>query len=156
MASRQRIEGPRKKSTRVERPGVGVPSQVVDRYWLEAQRKSRKYPKHTEHGGKWLIFVPTSGIDSGWRTIKLAVEDGRLGESAKVSTAKPNPNSTDPMKHVICVYTYDANDIEDVKRIRQQLRELGVIQKIPYKTDDATFAGRYEKTGHKRISSLYE
>jgi hypothetical protein len=61
-------------------------------------------------------------VDDVWFKIKKAVEEGRLGGSAKVSTAKPNPLSKDPRKHVICVYTYDWTDEEDVRRIREELK----------------------------------
>ena len=103
-----------------------------------------------------MIFVPTEAADDVWQKIKRAVEEGRLGSSAKVSTAKPNPNSTDSSKHVICVYTYDADDEPDLRQIRSSLRLLGVTNKIAYMTDDATFQGKYRKSGDKRISLYYE
>lgn len=73
-----------------------------------------------------------------------------------MSTARPNPNATDSSTKVICVYTYDWTDQEDVMRIRQQLRDLGVTSKIPYKADEDTYAGRYRNRGNKRISKYYE
>ena len=45
---------------------------------------------------------------------------------------------------LICVYTYNFEDLDDVRRVRLRLRELGYIKKIPYKTDD------------KKVSLLYE
>ncbi len=48
---------------------------------------------------------------------------------------------------VICVYTYDWTDEADVRRVRQELRALGITSKIPYKTDDDTNAGRYSSQG---------
>jgi hypothetical protein len=133
-----------------------VPSQMTDEYWLYATRKRGQYPKATTKSGKWLVFVPVSQVDEVWVKIKDATEEGRLGDSAKVATAKPNPNSSDPSKKVICVYTYDWTDEEDVRRIRDELRALGIVSKIPYKTDGDTSAGRYAKRGHKRISKYYE
>ena len=47
-------------------------------------------------------------MDSMWSGVADAVRAGRLGDAAKVSTARPNPNAQDPAMHVICVYTYDA------------------------------------------------
>ncbi len=132
------------------------PSQVIDKYWIFAFRKKGTYPEDTPNSGKWLIFVDRKEVDETWEKIKKAVEEGKLGGSAKVSTAKPNPNATDPNTHVICVYTYDWTDREDVKRIREELRKLGITKKIPYKADEDTLKGRYSKTGHKRISKYYE
>jgi hypothetical protein len=95
-------------------------------------------------------------VNALWDDIKRAVENGHLGGEAKVSTAKPNPLAKNPEKHVICVYTFDAENVEDVKRIRQVLREMGIAQKLPYKSDDATTAGEYEKAGNRRVSTFYE
>jgi len=57
---------------------------------------------------------------------------------------------------VICVYTYDWTDKEDVKRIRQELRDLGITRKIPYKADRETLSGKYAIRGDKRISKYFE
>ena len=132
------------------------PTKEKREYWLSAERKVGSYPEHTDRGGKWLIFVPSGAVDGVWQKVKRAVEEGKLGSAAKVSTAKPNPNSTDSSRHVICVYTYDADDEADIRQIRSSLRQLGVTNKISYKTDDATFQGKYRKSGDKRISLYYE
>lgn len=132
------------------------PSNERREYWLFAERKVGSYPVHTERGGKWLIFVSSDEVDEVWQKIKQAVEEGKLGNTAKVSTAKPNPNSTDSSKHVICVYTHDAHDETDVHVIRSSLRKLSVANKIPYKTGDATLQGKYRKLGDKRVSLYYE
>jgi hypothetical protein len=86
----------------------------------------------------------------------MATEEGRLGDSAKVATARTNPNAVDQDKKVICVYTYDWQDREDVMRIRAELRALGITWKIPYKADADTCAGRYRVAGHTRIGKYYE
>ncbi|RLI69082.1 MAG: hypothetical protein DRP02_11335 [Candidatus Gerdarchaeota archaeon] len=132
------------------------PSEVRDVYWLYAKRKKGNYPAYTPRGGKWLIFVHVKEIDEVWRKIKKATEDGKLGNGAKVATAKPNPNARNPDIKVICVYTYDWTDEEDVRRIREELRKLGITQKIPYKTDEDTLKGKYRIKGHTRISKYYE
>jgi hypothetical protein len=131
------------------------PSQVTDEYWLFANRKQGSYPQHSENGGKWLIFVPIERIDKVWSTIQLATEAGRLGEMSKVATAKDNPNATKSSIKVICVYSYDWTDEEDVMRIRQELRQLRIIRKIPYKADEDTDSGKYANQGMKRISKYY-
>jgi len=132
------------------------PSQVKHEYWLYAERKSGDYPKATTNSGKWLIFAPISQIDGLWTKIKLATEDGRLGDLAKVATARPNPIATNPRTKVICVYTYDWTDEADVRRVREELRALGITSRIAYKADSDTDAGRYSRLGHKRISKYYE
>ena len=133
------------------------PSEITQVYWLYAFRKKGQYPKLASRSGKWLIFVSPKNVDEVWRKIKKAVEEGRLGNSAKVSTAKTNPLRSKRSKgHVICVYTYDWTDKKDVKRIREELRKLGITKKIPYKADEDTLAGRYHTTDHDRVSKYYE
>ena len=135
---------------------TNTPSKAKKDYWIFAERELDDYPDHTARSGKWLIFVPKADVDEVWKKIMQAVEKGKLGGTAKVSTAKPNPNSIDTSKHVICVYTYDADDIVDVRRVRQALRELEILGKISYKTDDSTFKGKYRKAGDTKISLYYE
>lgn len=134
----------------------GKPSKVKRSYWLRAFRSTSDYPKSTIRNGKWLIFALREQIDEIWEKVKATLEAGKLGNSAKVSTALPNPNSMDRRKHVICVYTCDGEDVADVRRIRESLREIGIVNKIPYKTDRATLEGKYQKSGSKRISLYYE
>jgi len=131
------------------------PSQVTNEYWFFANRKQGTYPPHSENGGKWLIFVPIERIDKVWFKIKFATEEGRLGEISKVATTKDNPNAANSNIKVICVYTYDWMDEEDVMRIRHELRQLGIIRKIPYKADKDTDLGKYASQGRKRISKYY-
>lgn len=132
------------------------PSQVTDGYWIYAERKTGKYSEATDRSGKWLIFLSPERIDAVWNRVKKATEEGRLGGSAKAATAKPNSNATDPGRKVICVYSYNWEDKEDVMRIRAELRALGIRWKIPYKADVDTDAGKYRAAGHTRISKYYE
>ncbi len=132
------------------------PSEVTDRYWLLAHCKSARYPKPTARSGKWLVFVDKKDVDEVWAKIKKAVEGGKLGSEAKVATAKPNPNATNPNDKVICVYTYDYANEEDVKRIREELRKVGITNRIPYKSDEDTLSGKYQIKGHTRISKYFE
>ncbi|MHA2357172.1 MAG: putative phosphothreonine lyase domain-containing protein [Candidatus Heimdallarchaeaceae archaeon] len=129
------------------------PSEVNDRYWITAIRLEGTYPAHTIKGGKWLIFANIDQIDEIWLKIKKATEEGKLGGSSKVATNKPNPNAVHQDEKVICVYTYDCTDEDDVMRIRKELRKLGITKKIRYKTDQATLEGKYSK--HAEKTSVY-
>ena len=132
------------------------PSEVTDVYWIYAERKKGKYPKPTSRSGKWLIFVDPKNVDEVWAKIKEAVEEGKLGDSAKVATAKQNLLAGKSNAKVICVYTYDWADERDVRRIREELRKLGITNKIPYKADEDTLSGKYRMKGHARLSKYYE
>ena len=124
-----------------------MPSQVTDDFWIRAHRSQGEYPEHTTKGGKWLVFAKLDEIDEWWEEIKTATEAGKLGGHAKVATACPS--SYDPNKKVICVYTYDGDDEEDVTRVRQELRALGVTWPCSYKTDEDTRQGKYSASGHR-------
>jgi hypothetical protein len=132
------------------------PSEVSDVSWLYARRKADGYPVNSPRGGKWLVFVKLAHVDAVWEKVKAATEQGLLGGSSKAATMKPNPNATNPDTKVICVYTYDWADEEDVRRVREKLRELGIVARIPYKADADSRAGDYAHRGDKRISKYYE
>src|SRR5262249_2246457 len=104
---------------------------------IAVYRKYGTYPEdHPTRDGKWLIWLSPANVDRYWKHIRAAVELGKLGNWAKVSTAgsireaKPN--------HVVCIYTYDYEDREDVMRIREVLRKIGIKQKIRYKANEDT------------------
>lgn len=132
-----------------------LPSKTTNAYWLYAKRKVGIYPEYTIRGGKWLIFVSDRNVDRIWIKIKSAVENGRLGSLAKVATAKVNPGFANSTR-VICVYTYDWKDEQDVKRIREELRRMGIVRKITYKTDEDTYEGKYSTTSTEKVSKYYE
>lgn len=125
------------------RAGGDRPSRYTGDHYLHATgpEPAEGSPRRA---GKWLIFVSRSRVDALWDAIRRAVESGRLGHAAKVSTALPDPLSPDPKKHMICVYTPNEEDAADVRRVRAVLRGLGVTWKIPYKSDAVARAGQYE------------
>jgi len=103
-----------------------------------------------EHAGKWLIFQEPEAADDAWKKVRDATVSLDLGISAKVSTAKPNPDSRDS-RRVIYVYTKDWADEADVMRVRENLKNLGFIDRIGYKRNLETFAGEYAQKG-KRVT----
>jgi hypothetical protein len=125
------------------------PSQVTGDYWIYAWRHEGSYPQPTERSGKWLLFVPSEKIDAAWATIKRATEQGRLGDSAKAAAARPNALAIDAQKKVICVYTYDGDDRDDVGRVLRELRALGFGARLFWKADAATLAGVYSGAGRR-------
>src|SRR5260221_12912452 len=107
-----------------------LPTQEKKPGWIHCYRKTGFYPDDTDRSGKWLIWLSPENIDRYWAKIKQAVEEGKLGYAAKVSTA--GSLSEKYPRYVVCVYTYDDEDKDDVMRIRQGLRELGIKLSIPY------------------------
>jgi hypothetical protein len=121
-----------------------IPSTFSEDYWIDAHGPSAA-PQAADRGGKWLLFVDRENVDEVWKKISQAVRTGGLGPSAKVSTARANPLSRKPDKHVIYVYTLDAEDENDVHRVRDHLRQLGFQAPIAYKTNKATLEGEYSQ-----------
>lgn len=135
---------------------IQLPSNETQTLWITKRRARNDYPKPGEHTGKWLIFIERAKVDGWWIDISNAVGAGQLGHAAQVSTARPNPVSRDPSMHVICVYSYDHRDVDDVLRVRNVLRKMGVTWKIGYKTNAATRAGKYQVRGDTHVSTYWE
>ena len=127
----------------------------MNAYWIYAENKTGNYPQDFEYGGKWLIFSSVYNAKRIWLKIKRATENGTLGNLAKMATAKPNGVFTNSKVRVICVYTYDWRDKDDVMRVREELRKIGITRKIAYKADEDTYRGLYSNNGDSRISKYF-
>jgi hypothetical protein len=128
------------------------PSKNIDDYWVFVESKKINY-NYTLKSGKWLIFIDVSNLDFVWQKIADATEKGLLGLSSKASTSKENPNSPNQNIKVICIYTYNSDDVADVSRIAWNLYKLGVVGKVlNYKEDKSTIDNKYANRGHKNIS----
>jgi hypothetical protein len=132
------------------------PSQNADDYWIYAESPERRPVDSAtaETYGKWQVFVPRIHVDQTWDTVANLVETRKLGPSAKVSTAKPNPNSSSgPDLHVIIVYAPDWRDVAQVRRILKSLREAGIARGwVHFKRDRETYAGAYVVRGRQGVS----
>ncbi|WP_332448514.1 putative phosphothreonine lyase domain-containing protein [Methanoculleus sp.] len=132
------------------RAGEGVlPSKTTRIYWIvqDAPGPAQR-GLDDEQVGKWLIFVPADEVDEAWRKVRDGTAQGALGISAKVSTAKPNPDSRDE-RYVIYVYTRDWADEADVMGLRERLRDLGFTDRIGYKRNIETYRGEYSEEGRR-------
>lgn len=123
---------------------------------MNASREAGIYPLHTDRGGKWLIFGEPSWIDAIWIEIRDATRDGLLGGLSKVRTGMANQSRAKLGSSVICVYTYDWRDRDDVMTVREELRRLGITQQIPYKADEDTRAGKYAALGDEGHAKYFE
>ena len=113
------------------------PSEVHDRPWLYAVHDQSF--SSSDKSGKWLVFFSPEYVDDWWSRVTAATLAGDLGPVSKVSTMYPT--NYDKRRKVICAYTVDADDMEDVMRVRDALRELGVTWPISYKEDAMSAAG---------------
>ena len=92
--------------------------------------------------GKWLLFPTRDHVNEVWSKVVELLGHGRLGNTAKVSVNQENENE----RHLICIYTYDHEDIVDVFRVLLAIRENFQAYNsciLNYKTDSATQSGTY-------------
>jgi len=127
------------------------PSKVIEINFIYALNKNNI--QTTKKSGKWILFFDDNdSLDLSWEKIKKSTENGDLGVYSKVVTNAPGR----PYKNkVICVYTYDYEDKEDIIRVREKLKHLGFKEKISYKKDIDTFKKRYKLRGDKNISLFF-
>lgn len=110
--------------------------------------------------GKWLIRVTCQHVEYCWGQVRDATENGSLGFAAKVSTDWGNRNDPAqtwrPNDHMICAFTRDWSDYEDVRRVAGRLAEIDAVrtQTLQYKLDIGTRMGIYSGN-HPGLVALY-
>ncbi|PPJ53281.1 hypothetical protein CBER1_11929 [Cercospora berteroae] len=104
--------------------------------------------------GKWMLFPGAANLERYWRTVATATAEGRLGPTSK--SAVLNPETAD---NLICVYTYDFSDRDEVERVLKALVDAGLCsvegKPIYYKCDAYTYLGITSKNEYKLRASLY-
>jgi hypothetical protein len=110
------------------------PSDYSAVYWIESKRKQGDYPALTSNAGEWRVKLTIENVDDVWEKVKIATENGKLGYKSKVST-RPAAGQTHPDERLLCVRTYDADDIEDVERIKKVLIEMRLNTGLIYSRD---------------------
>ncbi|KAJ5357621.1 Protein of unknown function DUF1917 [Penicillium brevicompactum] len=104
--------------------------------------------------GKWMLFPTPDEVDETWATIARAMDKGELGDTAKVA-----PNDGSGHSPLICVYTVDFADVEDVKRVAKKLVDLGLVGKGPrpifYKSDAYTLLEITSKNDYGLKASMF-
>lgn len=60
-----------------------------------------------------MLFPGPNSVDAVWNKIARATHAGELGEAAKIATKDNSARA-----QVICIYTHNFTDLEDVKRGR--------------------------------------
>ena len=126
-----------------------LPTNTTNVFWIYADYPRYIFQKAEEERlpGKWLLFETKEDINQTWNKIKEATEKGLLGPYSKVSTMKEK--GFDKNTFVICIFTEDFNNSEDVNRIENCIRDLGIQNKLSYKLNRD--AGKYEKDGHSDL-----
>jgi hypothetical protein len=100
-----------------------------------------------------MLFPHVSAIDSVWETIRVAYEEGKLCSATKMATMRrENSNAISADQKLICVYTYDSDDMADLQRVVDAQRDVGIPHRLIYKEDAATLAGEYSFNSPKPVS----
>ena len=104
--------------------------------------------------GKWMLFPSPDDYPRFWRLVAEATVAGTLGITSKAATLDETNQAG-----LICVYTYDFSDVDDVRRVLQALIDLGLCQSdgkpIYYKCDGYTYLGIQSDNEYKLRASLY-
>ena len=127
------------------------PTQAVAGAWIYAETENILYPEDTKRSGKWLVFLQEESIDRCWMYMRVALAMYRFGRKIKSSTCV---SCGERKRYVVCVYTYDYADSEDVMRIRASLRDLGIQYPITYKSNEQTRQGVYSEGVHGQKNSI--
>ena len=115
-----------------------IPNKTTRIYWIHQDNPNLSISSQLDDtAGKWLIFIDKCDVDDAWRKIRDATHNGELGISAKVSTAKDEHSD----KKVIYVFTSNWEDVDDVMRVREKLKQLGFVDRIGYKRNIETYEG---------------
>ena len=105
-----------------------------------------------------MLFPPLAQVDNAWAKVCHAVDADRLGITAKVATASDDGYFS---SRLICIYTADFTDIQDVKRVLREMVKLGLVKTDTpngvsyYKCDAWTHLGIYSKNEYGLKPSVY-
>ena len=102
-----------------------------------------------EHGvitGKWMLFPSSAKVNAVWQLVAEATISEQLGCGAKVATDGGLGND---WPRLICVYTEDCSDHEDVERVLRKLAEMGLVNQ---KEAAGAPRGIYYKSGKSVLS----
>jgi len=109
--------------------------------------------------GKWMLFPSPSQVNYCWSLVAHGTATGELGHAAKVATDDGSGSA-----RLICIYTENFADMEDVKRLLERLLGMGLVNRngamgegwaIYYKADAYTYLDIMSKNVWGLKPSLY-
>ncbi|KAJ7728244.1 hypothetical protein B0H16DRAFT_1589360 [Mycena metata] len=113
--------------------------------------------------GKWMLFPTVEEVNEIWALVANATANNRLGIGTKIATAGKEEGDR---CRLICVYTRDFTDKEDVERVLLELVRMGFVpaekggskskgKGIHYKCDAYTHLDVYAGNGYGLRPSIY-
>lgn len=73
--------------------------------------------------GKWMLFPEPGNVNHVWARVARATANNELGIGAKVETRVDSAK-----ERLICVYTRDFRDRDDVARVLRRMREIELVR----------------------------
>ena len=131
---------------------------------LRKQLEADLYAAAKEKGctsGKWMLFPMADDVNRFWSLVATATAAGELGHAAKVAT---DDGSGDVTARLICIYTENFSDTEDVKRVVERLVGMELVNRkgpmgeergIYYKADAFTYLGIESRNDWGLKASLF-
>ena len=121
-----------------------LPSQVPDYDWISCQYESTSGGLDTTVG-KWMLFCKTSEENNElWTKLKSLLYQDKLGISMKSATTFSETAISYKGTQrgiLICVYTKNWRDLDDIRLVLSSIRELGIKGPLYYKSDRQTLLG---------------
>ena len=75
-----------------------------------------------------MLFPAVEDVDYVWSQIAKGTAEAELGVAAKVAAAGEEEETDGGRRRLICVYTKDFGDREDVKRVLVGLKRMGLLR----------------------------
>ena len=103
-----------------------------------------------------MLFPTNDEVVQTWKSVVHGTIEGSLGIGAKVAT---EAGGKDTSRRLICIYTKDFSDMDDVQRVVEELVRLGLCPRegngIYYKCDAFTYLGLESDNKYGLKASLY-
>ena len=111
--------------------GRRAPGEITDDYWIWVDGPQPGPDEDDPYGGGGTgppgLIPPIIQLDDWWDKIWPAVKQGDLGFRAKAATARENGLQVSDSTKIICVYTRDWRDKDDVRRVLIGLCHLAPV-----------------------------
>lgn len=106
----------------------GRPQSILSRQLTQLRKTATEQLLNAaqEHGvthGKWMLFPTPEDVNDVWRLVADATVSGQLGSGAKVAT---DSGLGDGRPRLVCVYTEEFFNDDDVKRVLKKLAVMGL------------------------------
>ncbi|KAK4194392.1 hypothetical protein QBC40DRAFT_319873 [Triangularia verruculosa] len=120
--------------------------------------------EHRNISGKWMLFPEVAFVNETWERVAKAVANNQLGTAAKVATKLPpgfDDGHSEKNTRLICIYTEDFTNKDDVARVLKRMKELDLVKQGPgarliyYKADAWTELGIYGENEWGIKASMY-